>query len=117
MKNKKYKTLNGLTKAATYQIRVSDILNGKMTVNGKYCNVVLEGDALQQFATMLGNYLYTTKERSDVVVNAVINRSYCDASFLQCFYLCKGSKKFYINNSLSGEAFNYCRRNFMKSIL
>lgn len=117
MKTMKYKTLSGLVKAAKYQIGVSDILNGKMTLNDKYCNVILEGDALTQIATMLGNYLYATKERADVVVNAVINRSFCDASFLQCFYLCKGVNGFYLGNSLSGEAFNYCRRGFMKSIL
>lgn len=117
MVTKKYKTLSGLIKAATHQIRVYDILNGKMTLNGKYCNVVLEGDALTQLSELLGNYLYATKERANAVINAVINRSYCDASFLQCFYLCKGVNGFYISNSLSGEAFNYCRRGFMKSIL
>lgn len=51
----------------------------------------------------------TDKDR----LNALKNGEGADFSYLQCFYV--SERKDYFGNSLSGEAYDYCKRMFTKS--
>lgn len=54
------------------------------------------------------NFQRKNKSEKEMIKSALINKR-CDLSFLQCFCT-QGS------NSLSGSAYNYCKRMFIKSI-
>ena len=54
------------------------------------------------------NFKRKNKAEKEMIKNALINKQ-CDLSYFQCFYT-EGS------NSLSGPAYDYCKREFLKSI-
>ena len=54
------------------------------------------------------NFKRKTRATKDAIKKALISQR-CDLSYLQCFYTSGG-------NSLSGDAYDYCKRNFLKTI-
>ena len=119
MKNikKTFKTLRGFKNfVGQHATPISTILNGEFYNYPKRYHVTLEGKALEQFATMLSGYLYMGKEQQAMIKHAVMEHHTDPHGYLQCFYLDYHHGEFWISNSLSGEAFEYCRRKFLKTI-
>lgn len=119
MKNikKTFKTLRGFKNfVGRHATPISTILNGEFYNYPKRYHVTLEGKALEQFATMLSGYLYMGKEQQAMIKRAVMEHHTDPHGYLQCFYLDYYHGEFGISNSLSGEAFEYCRRKFLKTI-
>lgn len=116
MKAKTYTTLQGLFKASNNtQLRCNDIINGRIYIgNNTYISLTCKG--YKQFVKLLSEYLYDSKSSQQYIYNELLEGSRDRNNYLQCFYLSKGAKGYYISNSLSGEAFEYCRRNFKKSL-
>ncbi len=114
-----FKTLQGFLKSCYSQVTVENILNNRTSFKSgssyKYDTFRLENEALSEFALLFSKYLYSTKERQQQVYEAIISKR-GDYSFFQCFYLSEYKGKLRIGNSLSGEAYNYCRREFIKTI-
>lgn len=114
-----FKTLQGFYKSCYSQVTVENILSGRTAFKSKssykYDTFRLENEALSEFAKLFSTYIYSTKEKQQQVYEAIVSKR-GDYSFFQCFYLSQHNGKLCISNSLSGEAFNYCRRKFMKSI-
>lgn len=112
---KTYKTLEGFLKSSTKgkvckYLRICDILNNNSI------KFELQGKALNQFAELVSNYLYSGKTARLDIKNAIIRGCNDKNEYLQCFYLSNRNGKFYVSNSLSGEAFEYCRRKFYKTL-
>lgn len=114
-----FKTLRGFYNSCYSQVTVENILSGRTAFKSKnsykYDTFRLESEVLSEFALLFSKYIYSTKERQQQVYEA-ITHGRGDYSYFQCFYLSKSTGKLYISNSLSGEAFTYCRREFMKTI-
>lgn len=114
-----FKTAKGFIKSSCLQVTVENIMSGRATFchDGKYKheNFKLSSDAIREIAKEFSAYLYSTKERANEVFDAFM-RHRGDYSFFQCFYVEWSGKSLRFSTSLSGEAFNYCRREFMKSI-
>lgn len=116
---RKFKTLQGFCKSCYSQVTVEDVLSGRTVFKSggsyKFDTFRLSDEALREFAKIFSGWLYSTKERQQQVYEAIISKR-GDASYFQCFYLSEYKGKFRIGNSLSGEAYNYCRREFIKTI-
>ena len=114
-----FKTAKGFVKSSYLQVTIENIMSGRAMFchNGrcKHENFKLSNEAIREIADGFSKYLYSTKERANEVFNAFIHHR-GDYSLFQCFYieLCENSLRF--STSLSGESFNYCRREFLKSI-
>lgn len=117
---RKFKTLKGfLNSSYNKNIAVESLLDGRgcfYTKDGYVCeNFKLSNEALKDFADMFSKYLYSTKAKADEVRYGIINHL-GDNSYLQAFYISLNGSNIRISNSLSGEAFNYCKRKFKASI-
>lgn len=114
-----FKTANGFIKSSYLQVTIENIMSGRTTFchNGKYKheNFKLSSEAIREIAKAFSVYLYSTKERACEVFDAFMQH-HGDYSLFQCFYVEWSENSLRFSNSLSGEAFNYCRREFMKSI-
>lgn len=121
MKTKRFKTLKGFQQFVGCNwhnsIPVSKVLNEEFFIYPYRYRIILEGAAIVQFATMVAEYLYKDKEKQEKIRKAIIEHQSDRGEYLQSFYLSlHNDGEFYINNSLSGEAFNYCRRKFLQQI-
>lgn len=121
---KTYKTLDGFFKAATKNkgydmLRICDILNNNIFHDKNTYKPVkfeLTGQAMEDFADLVSKYLYVGKSARLTIKDAIKNNCGDKEEYLQCFYLSKHKGKFYVSNSLSGEAFDYCKRKFYKTL-
>ena len=117
MRTKRFKTLKGFQRfVGSNSIPVSKVLNGEFYIYPNHYHIYLDGNALEQFATMVAEYLYSDKEKQEKIRKAIMEHQSDKGEYLQSFYLSLHNGEFYINNSLSGEAFNYCRRKFLQQI-
>lgn len=120
MRTKRFKTLKGFQQFVGCNwhnsIPVSKVLNGEFYIYPNRYHIYLDGNALEQFATMVAEYLYSDKEKQEKIRKAIMEHQSDKGEYLQSFYLSLHNGEFYINNSLSGEAFNYCRRKFLQQI-
>ena len=112
----KYKTLRGLLANHNGQMTIENLFNNRRiykTGRG-WRSFELSEEATQEAAELFANYLYSKGERRDEVAEGLAN-GWGDMSLFQCFYI-SYSKKYgvHCSNSLSGEAFNYCRRQFLR---
>ena len=114
-----FKTAKGFIKSSYLQVSIENIMSGRTTFchNGSYKheNFKLSSDAIREIEKGFSEYLYSTKERANKVFDAFMQHR-GDYSFFQCFYVEWRGNSLRFSTSLSGEAFNYCRREFMKSI-
>lgn len=117
MKTIKYKTIKGLL-SHTRQLTVEMFLNGRFYHNTKgWINFSLDEREKRYIYRMLANYCYATKKRQERMYDNLLNNSRDNVfnSLFQCFYIQKGANKgIFIDNSLSGFAFDYCIRTFNK---
>jgi len=117
---RKFETLKGFLKSnKDAYISIESVLDGRGCFETKegyvFDNFKLSNDALKELADGFSKYLYSTKEKADKVSYGIMNHL-GDHSYLQCFYISLGREGVRYSNSLSGEAFNYCRRKFKASI-
>lgn len=115
METIKYKTIKGILKQCS-QMTVENFFSGIMFHKSKHKCVRFVVDDAEKLKVARGfaEYLLSTKKRRDDLVEALMD-SRGDLSYFQCFYV-NYNKKYgvYINNSLSGEAFEHCKRMYLK---
>lgn len=109
METIKYKTLIGLLNQ-TKQMTVEQFINGRFHHNTKgWINFKLDKEEKKKVLESFSKYCFSTKKAQKQMFYNLANN--CgDASLFQCFYIVKRG----FSNSLSGEAFDYCRRRFNK---
>lgn len=115
MKTIKYKTIKGLLKQCG-QMTVEDFFSGMMyhKSKNKYLCFDLDDTERLKAAEKFAEYLLSSKKRRADLVDALMEGR-GDLSYFQCFYVNYNNKHgVYINNSLSGEAFDYCKRMYLK---
>lgn len=116
MKTYKFKTLRGLMRASSGQLTAEAVFSGRAYLsNGRgWCHVVLSDRARLDAAELFAAYCVRSKARRADMVEALANGR-GDFSLFQCFYFdlyFNSMPK--ISNSLSGEAFNYCVRQYLR---
>lgn len=116
MQTKNYKTLRGLL-SQTGQMNIQSFFSGIFYHKTKgRCNFTLSDDEKRKAAVKFAEYILATKSRRKSLVEALINGR-GNLNYFRCFYIDYSPKGcLYCSNSLSGEAFEYCKRMYIKSI-
>ena len=112
-----YKTLRGLKKAYGIQVRVSDFFDQERRIykNGKNVRLQPTKELQEKVARAFAEQVYTWKGAQENFVAILMSgSSWLDWSLFQCFYVEQGENGIHISNSLSGEAYNYCIRKFLR---
>ena len=112
-----YKTLRDLIKAYGGQVRVSVFFDRKEIVwkNGKNVRLQPTKELEEKVARAFAEQVYTWKgAKENFVAILMSGSSRLDWSLFQCFYVEQGENGIHISNSLSGEAYNYCIRKFLR---
>ena len=112
-----YKTLRGLKKAYGGQIEVREFFDRKRLVyrNGKVVRLQPTKELEEKVARAFAEQIYTKKSsKENFVATLMSGNSWLDWSLFQCFYVEQGGNGIYISNSLSGEAYDYCIRKFLR---
>lgn len=116
MKTYKFKTLRGLIRASSGQLTAENLFSGRVYLSrGRgWCKVVLSEAARLEAAQMFAAYCVASKaRRADMAEALTAGRG--DLSLFQCFYFDLYFNSMpQISNSLSGEAFNYCVRQYLR---
>ena len=114
MKTRKYKTLKGFLNQCRYnQLTAEQLFTGRVYIRGRWCNVELSENARTEASKLLASYCVKTRSRAKAMADA-LNARNGDLSLFQCFYFYLRNGEIFISNSLSGEAFNYCVRMYLK---
>ena len=114
---KSYKTLRGLKKAYGIQVRVCDFFDQERRIykNGKNVRLQPTKELQEKVARAFAEQVYTWKgAKENFVAILMSGSSWLDWSLFQCFYVEQGKNGIRISNSLSGEAYNYCIRKFLR---
>lgn len=112
-----YKTLRGLRKAYGIQVRVCDFFDQERRIykNGKNVRLQPTKELEEKVARAFAEQVYTWKgAKENFVAILMSGSSRLDWSLFQCFYVEQGKSGIRISNSLSGEAYNYCIRKFLR---
>lgn len=112
----KYKTLRGLLANCDGQIKCSDLFGtGRAYKRGRgFFSFELGKDARNEAANIFAGYLYAKGARRAEVAEGLA-KGLGDLSLFQCFFIdYKKGRGVRCSNSLSGEAFEYCRRNYLR---
>ena len=115
MKTIKYKTIRGLL-SQSRQMTIEYFFKNMFyhISKRKFCGFSIDDGQKRQVAEKFAEYLLSSKKRRSDLVDALINER-GDLGYFQCFYVNYDNKRgVYINNSLSGEAFDYCKRMYLK---
>jgi hypothetical protein len=114
MKTYKFNTLRGLLRAASGQISAASVFSGRVYLSrGRgLSNIVLSDRARLEAAQLFAAYLVRTPARADMVAALTAGRG--DLSLFQCFYFDLTPDGVHVSNSLSGEAFEYCKRRYLR---
>lgn len=109
MKTIKYKTLPGLL-SQTRQLTVEEFLNGRFNHKKKgWINFKLDSNEYKKTLKAFSEYCFSSKKAQNNLFYNLVNDNF-DSSFFQSFYIEKNC----FSNSLSGEGFNYCLRNYYR---
>lgn len=114
MKTLHYKTLKGLLEQ-TNQMRIENLFRGRFChkIHG-FCNFTLSESEKRKAAEKFAEYILSTKKRRADLVEALMNGR-GELDFFHCFYIDYSPKYgIYCSNSLSGEAFDHCKRMYLK---
>lgn len=115
MRTYKFKTLRGLLRASSGQLTAENLFSGRVYLSrGRgWCNVVLAESARLEAAQLFAAYCVTSKARqADMVEALAAGRG--DFSLFQCFYFDDYGRGVQISNSLSGSAFEWCKREYLR---
>ena len=113
-----YKTLRGLIKAYGIQVRVCDFFDQERRIykNGKNVRLQPTKELQEKVARAFAEQVYTWKgAKENFVAILMSGSSWLDWSLFQCFYVEQGKNGIFISNSLSGEAYDYCIRKFLRN--
>ena len=113
-----YKTLRGLKKAYGGQIEVREFFDRKRLVyrNGKIVRLQPTKELQEKVARVFAEQIYTKKSSKENFVAILMSgNSWLDWSLFQCFYVEQRKNRIFISNSLSGEAYDYCIRKFLRN--
>ena len=113
-----YKTLRGLEKAYGGQIRVSVFFDRKELVwkNGKNVRLQPTKELQEKVARAFAEQIYIKKSSKENFVAILMSENcWLDWSLFQCFYVEQRKNRIFISNSLSGEAYDYCIRKFLRN--
>lgn len=115
MRTYKFKTLRGLVRSASGQLTAENLFSGRVYLsNGRgWCNVVLSDRARLEAAEMFAAYCVASKSRRADMVEALAGGR-GDFSLFQCFYLVDYGHGLQFTNSLSGSAFEWCKREYLR---
>ena len=115
MKTIKYKTIRGLLSQSRKMTIEYFFKNMFYHISKrKFCGFSIDDGQKRQVAERFAEYLLSSKKRRSDLVDALMNER-GDLGYFQCFYVNYDNKRgVYINNSLSGEAFDYCKRMYLK---
>lgn len=109
MKTIKYKTFDGLL-SQTKQLTVEQFLNGRFHHKTRgWINFKLDGKEYEKVLKAFSGYCFSSKKAQNNLFNNLVNKNF-DSSFFQSFYIDNN----HFSNSLSGEGFNYCLRNYYR---
>lgn len=109
----KYKTAKGLL-THTKQLTVDEFLIRRFYHNtGKWSNFSICDSVNEEICKIIASYCVKTKSRAKDMYLSLLN---CegDTSLFQCFYIDLYKGKVIISNNLSGDAFRYCIRKYLK---
>ena len=82
--------------------------------NAGWSNFALDEKAKREAAEMFAKYLVSNKQRQNDLVAALMDGR-GELDYFQCFYINYSPKYgLYFDNSLSGEAFDHCKRMYLK---
>ena len=114
MRTLHYKSLKGLLKQ-TSQMRIENLFSGRFYHNKKgVCYFTISESEKRKAAEKFAEYLLSTKKRRVDLVEALMNGR-GELDYFHCFYIYYSPKHgFYCSNSLSGEAFDHCKRMYLK---
>ena len=115
MKTIKYKTIRGLL-SQSRQMTIEYFFKNMFyhISKRKFYGFSIDDSQKRQVAEKFAEYLLSSKKRRSDLVDALMNER-GDLGYFQCFYVNYDNKRgVYINNSLSGEAFDYCKRMYLK---
>ena len=113
-----YKTLRGLKKAYGGQIKVSVFFDRKELVwkNGKNVRLQPTKELQEKVARAFAEQIYIKKSSKENFVAILMSENcWLDWSLFQCFYVEQRKNRIFISNSLSGEAYDYCIRKFLRN--
>ena len=115
MKTIKYKTIRGLLSQSGHMTIEYFFRNMFYHMSKrKFCGFSIDASLKRQVAEKFAEYLLSSKKRRADLIEALMNER-GDLGYFQCFYVNYDNKRgVYINNSLSGEAFDYCKRMYLK---
>lgn len=113
MKTLKYKTLKGLLKTTT-QMTVEQLFANRYCNNKKgWTNFKLYETELERAAKEVCKYIY---DKNDINVVNALTSGRGDLTMFQCFYIQVVNNKIRVSNSLAGNAFRYCKKEYLKTI-
>ena len=113
----RYKTLKGLLRNCGTQMTAENLF-GQCKIYKRSKGILrasLSDEARREAADMFASYLYSTKgaRREEVTKSLIDGRG--DMSLFQCFYFEVDKRgRVRVSSSLSGEAFNYCKRKYLR---
>ena len=113
-----YKPLRGLKKAYGGQIEVREFFDRKKLVyrNGKIIRLQPTKELQEKVAKAFAEQIYKKKSsKENFVASLTSGSSLLDWSLFQCFYVEQRKNRIFISNSLSGEAYDYCIRKFLRN--
>ena len=113
-----YKTFRGLEKAYGSQIKVSVFFDRKELVwkNGKNVRLQPTKELQEKVARAFAEQIYIKKSSKENFVAILMSENcWLDWSLFQCFYVEQRKNRIFISNSLSGEAYDYCIRKFLRN--
>ena len=111
----KYKTLRGLLRNTVKCLSIYDIfyIGRSYKPNKGLICFKLSEDAKREAAVLFARETWKDKDRQKEVINALMNRG--GQGFLfQCFYISYWQGHLYVSTTLSGEAYESCKRRFLR---
>lgn len=116
-KTRTYKTLRGYLKAVGNKYESADkFFGGRSLCHNANCTfyAVPSKELRAEVAKAFEAHHWSKSNKMRLA--ALSNGADADFSFLQCFYVGSyGTDEYYFSNSLSGDAYDYCKRMFTKS--
>lgn len=115
-KTRVYKTMRGYLKAIGHNYESAEkFFSGRVVCRtAKHTFYAVPSDLLRADVAQSFERFHWSRTNG-ARLNALMNGTCADFSFLQCFYVGMYGDREYFGNSLSGDAYDYCKRMFTKS--
>lgn len=118
LKTRAYKTLRGYLNAVGNHYESADkFFGGRSLCHNANCTfyAIPSKELRTEVAIAFEKFHWSKSNKARL--NALSDGMSADFSFLQCFYVGSyGTDEYYFGNSLCGDAYDYCKRMFTKSV-